>query len=94
MKIPNELWTSSNGRISLEISIEDALVGSHQGDCSADIESLREIPYIKEQLIKISKEDLIYELEEFGCWDEAQLDNHEDNLERILWIACGDINDN
>jgi len=32
-------------------------------------------------------------LQEYGGWEPAQLANHADNLERLLWIACGDLVD-
>lgn len=27
----------------------------------------------------------------YGAWDEEQLKDHDENLTRILWLACGDI---
>ena len=37
--------------------------------------------------------DLQDELREYGAWDEIQLQDHNANLMRILWIAAGDIQD-
>jgi hypothetical protein len=42
-------------------------------------------------LDKISAYSLRAELREYGAWNEEELSNHEDNLARILWIACGNI---
>ena len=30
-------------------------------------------------------------LEQYGCWDAAELDNHADNLARLVWIVGGDL---
>jgi hypothetical protein len=31
------------------------------------------------------------ELKEYGAWDAEELADHEQNLQRILWLASGDI---
>lgn len=87
-------YTSGSGRIELKLTKKQANMGSHSGKCDSDIVYLRTIPAIKRQLDKIDKETLKNELKEFGAWDEIELSNHEDNLTRILWIACGDIVEN
>lgn len=84
-------WNSSNGRIELFLELGDAKCGSHQGDCGDDIDALRGVPYIKAQLATIRAEDLVSELAEYGAWETSDLIDHELNLDRILWIACGDI---
>jgi large repetitive protein len=33
-------------------------------------------------------------LDEYGAWDDKELRDHAQNLQRILWLACGDIVDN
>lgn len=30
-------------------------------------------------------------LKTFGAWDKAELANHDDNLERLLWCVCCDL---
>lgn len=84
-------WISSDGKIELSIELEHAIDGSHVGDCSDDIDSLRRVPYIAEQLEAIEAEHLVRELAEWGAWEASELMDHELNLNRILWIACGDI---
>ena len=46
---------------------------------------------IRRQLEKINPEDLKRELREYGAWDDEELADHAQNLQRILWIAAGDI---
>ena len=87
----NYWFTTSNGRIELNISLDDALSGSHPGQCDDDVKSLSDLPYIREQLDKIDPGVLVDELLEYGAWDRYELIDHETNLQRILWLACGDI---
>lgn len=75
----------------IELKYRDALEGSHTGDCTKDIQYLMTVDYIKKQLDKIQEKQLIIELEEYGAWDMDELLDHSQNLEHILWIACGHI---
>lgn len=84
-------YTSGSGRIELQITKNQAEIGSHSGSCDNDIAYLRTLPAIKSQLDKIDAKILASELDEYGCWNTKELSNHDDNLTRILWIACGDI---
>jgi len=84
-------WTESLGRIELDIKMKDAHIGSHQGQCDADIAHLLTVPYIKKQLAKLNPELVAKCLKEFGAWDSEELANHEDNLSRLLWVACCDL---
>lgn len=86
-------WTSSSGRIELNITKAQAGIGSHPGQCDADISRLRAVPSIRRQLNKIDPTELAKELSEYGAWDEQELVDHDQNLSRLLWIACGDIVD-
>lgn len=84
-------WSTSSGRIELELTAEDAKIGGHQGQCDDDVRGLSHVPYIAEQLAKIDPKLLAEELSEWGAWDEAQLADHDQNIQRILWLACGSI---
>ena len=90
-----KVWFStSSGRIEFKLLLEDAHNGSHQGRCDDDIAALLRVPYIAEQLAKIDEKLLRDELREYGAWDTAELADHDANLSRILWLACGDIVEN
>jgi len=84
-------WTTGSGRIDLKLTKKQAGIGSHPGESQPDVEYLRTIPAIKRQLAKIDPQILRDELSEYGAWDGNELSNHDMNLTRILWIACGDI---
>ena len=86
------MWFStSSGRIELNITKAQAAIGSHQGQCDSDIAYLRTIPAIRRQLNKLDPALLYKELAEYGAWDDEELSDHDANLSRLLWIACGDI---
>jgi hypothetical protein len=87
-------YTSGSGRIELKLTKKEADIGSHPGPCDSDIAYLRTFPHIKRQLDKIDPESLKKELSEYGAWNDEELSNHDENLDRILWIACGDILEN
>lgn len=87
-------FTSSSGRIEFWLYEADARFGYHPGQCDASIAGLRQQPYIAKQLDAIDPAALRAELCEYGAWDEPELANHDENLSRILWLACGDIVDN
>lgn len=84
-------FSTSSGRIELEITLPDAKSASHQGQCDDDVLELSKVPYIAEQLEKIDPKLLADELREYGAWDDEELADHAQNLQRILWLACGDI---
>lgn len=84
-------WTDGSGRLELELTPYDASMGSHQGACDADIAELRTVPYIAEQLAKWNPAIVRTVLKEYGAWDAGELADQEANLDRMLWIACGDM---
>ena len=86
-------WNSTNYGNDLKITLRDAESCSHAGQCDEDVKILMDKPYIKKQLKSIDPEQLKKELDEFGAWNEDELNNHEDNLMRWVWISAGDIID-
>lgn len=84
-------WSTSSGRIELNITKAQAARGSHQGQCHEDVQALMRVPTIRRQLQKIEPALLAAELKEYGAWDDAELADHTANLGRLVWIACGDI---
>ena len=84
-------YSTSSGSIELNITKTQARQGSHMGKCDADIADLCKVPAIKRQLDKLDPAVVAGELRDYGAWDEKELTDHEDNLGRLLWIACGDI---
>lgn len=87
-------FTSSSGCIEIQMTLEQAHSASHQGQCDKDVLALSRVPEIKAQLDAIDPEVLKSELREYGAWDKDELADHAQNLQRILWLAAGDIIDN
>jgi hypothetical protein len=78
---------------TLEMSLEDAESVSHSGQCDDDVLALSKRSDIASQLDAIDPEDLRKELREYGAWDDEELSDHDQNLQRILWLAGGNIVD-
>ena len=83
-------WSSSSGRIELQMTLYQARSASHQGQCIDDVLALSRVPKIAKQLAKVDPEVLRGELREYGA-DAEQLADHDENLQRLLWLAAGDI---
>jgi hypothetical protein len=90
----NVNWSASHGYIELAIDLDDAATGYHMGPCDDDIDALRRVPYIAEQLSALSADVVTDVLREYGAWTAEELADHDVNLSRLLWLACGDIVDN
>jgi len=86
-------YTSSSGQIELQITRAQAAACSHPGPCDADVLELSRAPAIARQLRKIPADVLAAELREVGAWDSVELADHAQNLQRLLWISCGDIDE-
>lgn len=84
-------FSSSSGRIELCMTADDAHGASHQGQCDDDVRALSRDPEIAAQLERIDPALLAAELKEYGAWEPHELADHKQNLQRILWLAAGDI---
>lgn len=76
-------------RFEISMTKKDAAVMSHQGDCDADVSAA--LPRFRRQLERIGADKIRDELREYGAWDEKELADDTENMERILWLAAGDI---
>lgn len=84
-------FTSGSGLIKLEMTLEQAHSAYHQGKCDDDVQALSVVPEIRKQLDAINACALIHELKEYGAWDAEELADHEQNLQRLLWLAAAEI---
>jgi hypothetical protein len=84
-------WTDLSGRIELQITKNQAASCSHAGQCDLDVKILGMHPKILKQLIKLHPSVVSACLAEYGAWNEEELSDHDQNLDRLLWIACCDI---
>ena len=83
-------WWSGN-YTELQMTMQQARACSHSGDCDGDVTALRGAPEIAAQLARIKPESARRELADYGAWDDDELADHDRNLQRLLWIAAGDI---
>lgn len=86
-------FTSSNGRIEIQLTQYEAAQGYHLGQCDADVDRLSKKPHIASQLAALKPEDVREELAGYGAWDDDELADHAENLKRLLWLACAQITD-
>lgn len=86
------VWVcTGSGRIEMNITKNDAHIGHHQGQCDDDVKFLSQKPYIKRQLKKLDPQAVKEELKGYGAWSDKELEDHNQNLQTILWLMCGDI---
>lgn len=76
---------------TLKITKEQAELCFNSEESEKEISRLKNLPEVQKQLMKINPDELKKELERLGAWDEKELENHEMNLNRIVWITCGKI---
>jgi hypothetical protein len=85
------LWAcTGSGRIEIELTREQANSVFHSGPCDDDVAALRSEPAIAAQLASIDPATLRDELREYGAWEDDELQDHEANLDRILWLLASD----
>lgn len=86
-------YTSSDGRIELQITKAEAAQGYHLGQCDNDVFILSQKPRIARQLKRLNPDIVRNELAGCGAWDDDELADDTQNLQRLLWLACADITD-
>ena len=84
-------WMCGSGYVELQIKFDDAKDVARSGRNDDDVLALSKVPHIANQLAGIDPEKLRKTLDEFGAWDDKELSDHDQNLQRILWIACWDV---
>lgn len=85
-----KMWFTGS-YLELKMTKEQARSASHQGQCDDDVEALSRVPAIAKQLAALDPEKLRSELRGYGAWDADELADHDQNLQRILWLAAGQI---
>ena len=82
-------WSDSNGYVELEIPEEAIGDCSHQGSCDAEVEYWT--PQINWE--GITREAMERSLKEWGAWDDLQTVELKTLQERLVWLACCDLNE-
>ena len=76
---------------SIELPEDVIKACNHSGPCDEDVKRAMELMEVKRELEEINPEQLKRELAEYGAWNDQELNDHQENLKKILWIAAGDI---
>lgn len=79
------------GDCNVTLTLDQAESASHAGQCDHDVCELSRVPSIAAALAAISPESAVRCLSGYGAWDAGELSDHDQNLQRILWLAAGDI---
>lgn len=87
------IYVSQDGRIELHLTLRMADSVTHPGQCDADVLALSHVPEVRSQLNALLPECVRRELREYGTWSESELQDDEQNLQRLLWVAAGSIAD-
>ena len=72
---------------SLDLPVEAIADCSHPGDCDDDVAHW----HSSVDFSHITDSDLAAELREYGAWNDDQLQDRDDNEQRLLWIAAGNL---
>lgn len=86
------IWYSDHG-FSIVMTKVQAQSASHQGQCDNDVMALSKDKKIARQIAKINLVLIAAELKEWGAWDSEQLADNDQNVQRLLWIIAGNINE-
>jgi hypothetical protein len=84
------MQTESFNCVKVTMDVQTARNCSHAGPCDTDVVQALEDGDIR---IDGTPDDIRRELKEYGAWDAEELANDEQNLQRIAWIAAGNIAD-
>lgn len=85
-------WTTGSGYVELAMSLDQIMRVAHAGDCYSDASFLVR-KEMKAQLKKLDKNAVRKTLKEFGTWSDEELNDHKENLIRLVWIAGNDLSD-
>jgi hypothetical protein len=78
---------------SLNITKAVAKECSKSGNNEYSVNYYMNLPKYKKQLDKLNPIEVRAELNDIGAWEDDELNNHNDNLQRLFWLSCGNIND-
>ena len=88
-------FTSSCGRIEFQMTLEQAQSVCHTGQCDADVLALSKMDDIKAITDELDPETVRLVVgEAYADITEEELQDDKQNIQRLLWIAGCDIDEN
>jgi hypothetical protein len=89
----NTHYNFSNYGNDLRLKPQDIENCSGSGDVTQAVKEVSQMPYVKKQTAKFEPTQLRKELKEYGAWDEDELNNHQENIQRWIWLSACDISE-
>jgi hypothetical protein len=84
-------WSSSCGKIELEFSKAQVRGVAKSGANDEAVAELLRYPSVMRQLDDLDDAVVRDCLRPFGAWTEGELADGDENLSRLVWMACHDI---
>ena len=85
-------WFDGTGLLELRIYLDGARYATPPGvDATPRVDELRSQAFYARQLDSLDPGAVYKVLIEYGAWSSDELSDHDENLSRILWVACGDV---
>jgi hypothetical protein len=95
---PSALYWASFNRFELRLPGQCVIDCSHSGPCDDDVAYWLGAEWegtIRKPRLEIPEtitpEKLRAELQEYGAWEACELEDHDTNLARLVWIAACNI---
>ena len=85
---PLLVWCSGDGAIEVKMTLEQAQSASHQGDCAEDVKAL-----VRKLDLALDPDAVRAALGPYGAWDDVALADDRENMQRLIWIAACDLNE-
>lgn len=79
-------FTSSSGSVEFQLPGQCVIDCYHSGACDRDVYC-----WVDKLDLEIDPAALISALMEYGAWEDRDLEDHDENVARIVWIAAGDL---
>lgn len=93
MSTDKHWWASGCGRIELRVPqavLDDVC---HPGPNDAAVLVASQQADLRDQLENLNPLTVRSVLRDYGAWDEQELQDHKQNIQRLLWIAAWDLFD-
>jgi hypothetical protein len=76
-----------HGKTKLPKKFINAIPRSGQADSSvADLRTMYNV--------ECNPSHLVEYLKSYGSWGDSELQNHDDNIDRLIWLSCLDCQEN
>lgn len=84
---------SSDGTIEIPLTGEQILSICTSGSNDLASEWVSRDEHVAEYMERYSDEQMVNVILEYGAWDEKELTNRQQNIERLVWLLAWDVFD-